>query len=134
MKYAKLLNGNIEYYVRPSHILGNCEPDAISKSYKPVIEQEGNGGTYETDTQIIIETSALVVNDWIYPERLFRITVPIGMLFSSPTWIGLWNYTQAMEIPSYKEGDNRIFYLETILPSHEQFLTSQNIIIEHKQI
>src|SRR5574343_1487760 len=63
-----------------------------------------------------------VVSNWLYPERPFRITVPITILFSSPTWIALWGYCHAAEIPSILKNGNRVIYLESILPTHEQFI------------
>lgn len=128
MTYAKLIDGNVVIFHQPAWILGDASQYAITEGYKELIGIEGTGGTYETETQIIVES--MPPSDWLYPERPMRITVPVTMLFSSPTWLGLWNYTQAMDIPSLLIGNNRVIYLETLEPAHEAFILSQNIIIE----
>ena len=52
MIYAKLVNNEVVRYKKPNDIL--CEDPAL-KGYKELVTRVGNGGTYETDTQIIVE-------------------------------------------------------------------------------
>lgn len=71
-------------------------------------------------------------SDWQHPDRPYRITVPVSKLFSSGTWIALWGYVQAMDIPSTLQDGNRVIYLSTIMPDHEAFIVSQGIEIEER--
>ena len=52
MIYAKLENDEVIRYVKPDDIL--CEDPTI-KGYKELVTRVGNGGIYETETQIIEE-------------------------------------------------------------------------------
>ena len=52
MIYAKLENGEVIRYNKPDDIL--CEDPTI-KGYKELVTRVGNGGIYETETQIIEE-------------------------------------------------------------------------------
>ena len=52
MIYAKLENGEVIRYNKPDDIL--CEDPTI-KGYKELVTRVGNGGTYETETQVIVE-------------------------------------------------------------------------------
>ena len=57
MIYAKLIEGEVVRYVKPEGVL--CE-DPTLRGYKELITRVGVGGTYETDSQIIVEID---VND-----------------------------------------------------------------------
>ena len=52
MRYAQLKDGEILEYVKSADIL--CE-DPTQKGFKELVIRLGDGGTYETDTQIIVE-------------------------------------------------------------------------------
>ena len=54
--HAKILNGSLTYYELSPDILGDQSPIALEQGFKPVIEKEGTGGTYETEDAIIIES------------------------------------------------------------------------------
>ena len=52
---AKLTNGQLDYFQQPTEILGDATSFAMELGYKEVIHQTGTNGTYETETNIIVE-------------------------------------------------------------------------------
>lgn len=97
-------------YNAATHTLGNV-----------VYNAQTNTATYE----VLALTQAQLLN-WKHVDRPIRLTVPVALLFSAPSWLALWNYCQAMEIPSYLQNGCRVFYLETILPDHEAGVDAQH--------
>ena len=61
MIYAKLENGEVIRYKKPNDIL--CE-DPTLKGYKELITRVGNGGIYETETQVIVEIKTENVTEY----------------------------------------------------------------------
>ena len=61
MIYAKLENGEVIRYIKPDDIL--CE-DPLLKGYKELVTRVGNGGTYETETQVIVEIKTENVTEY----------------------------------------------------------------------
>lgn len=57
MALARLIDGQIEWYVKPIDVL--CE-DPTLRGFKEVKYSIGDGGTYETNTNIMIETAPFV--------------------------------------------------------------------------
>ena len=57
---AKLINGSIEEFVQPSHILGDATQYSIDNGYKEVIYREGNGGNFEEGDFIICEIPKII--------------------------------------------------------------------------
>ena len=55
---ARLTNGQVEYFEQPPWLLGDATSYATGQGYKEVIFATGTGGTYETATNIIVETPA----------------------------------------------------------------------------
>ena len=58
---AKIINGQIEYFVQPDWLLGDANEFSTENGYKDVIYKTGAGGTYETESNIVIETPELIV-------------------------------------------------------------------------
>lgn len=131
---AKLINGVLEYFVKPAWVSGNVDMYAEQQGYKPVRHAEGTGGTYETETEIVIETPAEPISDWLHTERPYRFTVPLALLFSGQQiWAAFAIYADKKGIP-YEEfaGDQLRYYAQEVYPEHQALLGSAGIVIESK--
>ncbi len=70
---AKLTEGQIEYFQQPDWLLGDATIYAVEQGFKNVLIKTGTGGTYETETAIVIETPE--------PEQLQRVILtPLDFL------------------------------------------------------
>lgn len=63
MVYVKIINGSLEYYKQPAYILGSSESDAISKGYKPLVNNN-TIPSYDNKVQKIVQ-SWIEENDYI---------------------------------------------------------------------
>ena len=72
--FAKLTNGELEFFQQPVEILGDITGYAKNLGYKEVIARLGEGGTFETVDNIIIETPAVKKSILAPLEFLNRFT------------------------------------------------------------
>lgn len=132
---AKLIDGQLVIFQQPTNILGNADAYAAEHEFKPVRYAQGPGGTYETETEIVIETPPPEpVPEWLFPDRPFRFSVPLALLFSGqPIWASFAIYADKKGIP-YEElpGDLLRYYATEVYPDHQQLLASAGITIESK--
>jgi len=82
IKYGKIENGEVEYLKKPKDKLCVSENWIKEQGYKKVIKQEGEGGIYEDDEFIYIETPAsLSENEIIELQRKMAYETESDPLF-----------------------------------------------------
>lgn len=77
---------------------------------------------------------AHLVGDWLFPDRPFRFSVPLALLFSGQQiWASFAIYADKKGIP-YEElqGDLLRYYAAEVYPDHQQLLASAGIQIEQR--
>ena len=74
--YAKIIEGQIDFYKIPGNVIGDYSPIAISEGYKEVIFEFGDGEPVETETTITIYNHVFIsekkISNFDFFSRFFE--------------------------------------------------------------